>query len=193
MSDAAPARTRRQYQAPAERPPFESAQFLIEPAGVWRRQIDNDHGEPVLLVVSARNGPSMLPRRLAAFYDVHSGERLLELRPDRSETGAHVLLDPGGTRLARFRLHLPYGRWTAHDGEGRLLASASGYPRVAAAALLGRGRWIRTLVLTAGSAVVGVLVRRSPEFDGHDLVDLSYDTGGLLDRRVALALSLLAG
>lgn len=190
---AGPTRTRRRYEEPAPRPPFESAQFLIEPAGLARRQIDNDHGDAVLLVVTAPSALCLRPRRIAAFYDLRTGERLIELRPEPGAAhAAHRLVDAAGTPLARFELHLAAGRWTCLDAEGKTVASATAHPRAAVLAALGRGRWIRTVILTAGDRVAGVLVRRSPEFDGHDLLDLSHDTNRVLDPRAALALALLA-
>jgi hypothetical protein len=187
------ARRRRHYEPPAPRGPFEGAQFLIEPARSSRRQIDNDHGDPVLLVVCAAPPLGLLPQRLAAFYDLHSGERLLELRPEPgARKAAHRLIDAEGTLIARFELDLAAARWACSDADGKPHASATAHPRSAAWAALGRGRWVRTVLLTTEGVVAGVVARGSPEFDGHDLVDLSHDAEARLDRRLALAMALLA-
>ena len=186
-------RTRRRYEEPAPRGPFESAQFLIEPAGHARRQIDNDHGEAVLLSVAAPAPLTLLPQRTFAFYDLRTDERLIEVRPEYGAArGAHRLIDASGLCLARFELQLPSGRWLCRRADGPVIASATAYPRLTTMAALGRGRWIRHVHLAAEGRVIGMMVRQAPEFDGHDLVDLSHDTDGLLDRRVALALALLA-
>jgi hypothetical protein len=178
-------------EEPEPRSAFDGTQFLLEPPGPGRRQIDNEDGEAVLLVLLPRRRPSLLPRRLAAFYDVRTGERLIELRPERGST--HCLVDAEGALLARFELSLLAGRWTARDSQGRALATAAVVPRYRALAALGRGRWGRNVVLSVAGLLAGVLARRSPEFDGHHLLDLSPDTGNRLDRRVALALAILAG
>jgi hypothetical protein len=177
----------------APRTAFDGTQFLLEPPGPGRRQIDNEEGEAVLLVVSPRRRVSLLPRRLAAFYDVATGERLMELRPEPGGRAAHRLVDAEGAVLARFQLSLLAGRWTARDAQDRVLATAAVWPRRAAVAALGRGRWSRSVVMSVSGFTAGVLARRSPEFDGHHLLDLSPDTDGRLDRRIALALAILAG
>lgn len=186
-------RRKRKAETAAAHSAFDGTQFLLEAPGTVRRQVDNEEGEAVLLVLVPHSGASVFPRRLAAFYDVRTGERLVELRPERGARAGHRLVDADGLILARFELSWLAGRWTARDGEGEVVATAVVQPRAAAVAALGRGRWGRTVVLTVSGYTAGVLVQRSPEFDGHHLLDLSHDADRRLDRRIALALAILAG
>jgi hypothetical protein len=174
------------------RDPFAGTQFLLDPPGPTRRHVDDDHGEGVLLILSARPGRLPRSRRLFAFYDLRSGERLAELRPEPgARRSAHRLIDAAGTLLGRFELDVRAGRWTCRDADGHVVARAVVHPRAAAWGFA--RRWCRAVVLhdTLGM-VAGVLQRRSPEFDGHDLLDLTADTEGQLDRRIALAAAVLA-
>ena len=134
-------------------------------------------------------------RRTAAFYDAITRERLMELRPEAGRWRArHCLLDGEGRLIARFELALLRARWLARDESGRVIAVGAMRPRIAAWTWLGRGGPLRFIALsTPGAPPLGRIERRSPDFDEHDLLDLSGDPETLLDRRVAVALAVLIG
>jgi hypothetical protein len=176
--------------------PFEGSQFLVNRSRTIRRSIENEQGEPVLFVVTPRRLPSLFPCRLAAFYDTETRERLIELRPEPWSGGArHRLVDAAGTLIARFQLEPLRARWVCRDAEGRRVADAALRPRLAAVALLSRARAARLLVIERTGDVepgpAGVLELRSPDFDGHDLLDLPGPRETRFDARIALALSVL--
>jgi hypothetical protein len=180
--------------------PFDGSQFLLDRGHASRRTIENEQGEPVLFVLLARRAFSLLPRRLAVFYDAATKERLTELRPDPwSWRARHRLVDTNGTLLASFEID-PFGiGWICRDPQGRPQARAALQPRLTSWVAFGRGSWARLLVIEGEGegrdepAPSALLELRSPDFDRHDLLDLPGQNGNRFDARIALALAVLVG
>jgi uncharacterized protein YxjI len=145
---------------------------------------------------------ALMPKRHVTFYrDDTKKEPLLRVEQDRKFqflTATYTVKDAAGAVLARLSKNYLYNvirkRWYCHDAKGALLSTIKEDSIILSIArrLLGPmlGILRTNFVFLSGETQIGKFDRQFTLFDRY-VLDVSDDTKGVLDRRVALAIGVM--